>query len=90
MAFAGPLHVRSNVVVVDHGWGVMSGYFHLSELRAHEGDLVEAGQLLGLSGATGFVNGPHLHFEVRVHTVNVEPLEWLGHHDFPRPELAAL
>jgi murein DD-endopeptidase MepM/ murein hydrolase activator NlpD len=90
VAFAGPLHVRGNVVVVDHGWGVMTGYFHLSELKAQEGDLVEAGQLLGLSGATGFVNGPHLHFEVRVHNVNVEPLEWLGHRDFPRPELAAL
>ena len=90
VAFAGPLHVRGNVVVVDHGWGVMTGYFHLSELRAQEGDLVEAGQVLGLSGDTGFVNGPHLHFEVRVHNVNVEPLEWLGHRDFPRSELAAL
>lgn len=90
VAFAGPLHVRGNVVVVDHGWGVMTGYFHLSELRTQEGDLVEAGQVIGRSGATGFVNGPHLHFEVRVHNVNVEPLEWLGHRDFPRPELAAL
>jgi murein DD-endopeptidase MepM/ murein hydrolase activator NlpD len=90
VAFAGPLHVRGNVVIVDHGWGVMSGYFHFSELGVQEGDAVEADQVIGRSGATGWVNGPHLHFEVRVHNVNVEPLEWLADPAFPRPELAAL
>jgi murein DD-endopeptidase MepM/ murein hydrolase activator NlpD len=90
VAFAGPLYVRGNVAVVDHGWGVLTGYFHMSEVRAATGQAVSRGDVLGLVGATGYVTGPHLHFEVRVHNVNVEPLEWLDDPAYDRPDLASL
>jgi murein DD-endopeptidase MepM/ murein hydrolase activator NlpD len=66
----------------------MTGYFHLSRLDVQVGQDVTQGQQLGLVGSTGYVTGPHLHFEVRIHNVNVEPLEWLGEGDFQRPDLA--
>ncbi|MHB1317691.1 MAG: M23 family metallopeptidase [Anaerolineae bacterium] len=72
------LQVRGNAVIIDHGAGVMSGYFHLSEISVQAGDLVSGGQLLGSVGATGLVTGSHLHWEMRVGGVAVDPLEWLG------------
>jgi len=90
VVFAGPLHVRGNTVIIDHGWGVMTGYFHQSVLHVQEGQLVHQGDVIGEAGATGFVTGPHLHFEVRVQNVNVEPLEWLNAPSNPRPDLLAL
>lgn len=90
VVFAGPLHVRGNVVVIDHGWSVMTGYFHMSELRAAEGQEVAQGDLIGLVGSTGFSTGPHLHVEVRVRNQFVEPLEWFDQGSFKRPDLAAL
>ena len=75
---AAPLQVRGNNVWIDHGWGVYSGYFHLSSLAVKPGQLVQAGQVLGASGTTGRSTGPHLHWEIRVHGVPVDPLEWLG------------
>lgn len=90
VVFAGPLHVRGNTVIIDHGWGVMTGYFHQSVLHVQEGQMVRQGEVIGEAGATGFVTGPHLHFEVRVQNVNVEPLEWLNAPSNPRPDLLAL
>lgn len=55
---------RGNYVVLDHGDGWDSRYFHLSVLQVAPGEWVEAGQQIGLSGKTGCVTGPHLHFEV--------------------------
>jgi murein DD-endopeptidase MepM/ murein hydrolase activator NlpD len=77
VVLAQPLEVRGNAVVVDHGWGVLSGYYHLSRIDVAIGQPVLAGEIIGLAGATGLATGPHLHFEVRVHNVNVEPLQWL-------------
>lgn len=68
--------VRGNLVVVDHGLGVFSAFFHLSEIAVSEGDLVDQGDLLGYVGTTGLSTGPHLHWEVRVRGVPVDPLEW--------------
>jgi hypothetical protein len=90
VAFAGPLYVRGNVTVIDHGWGIMTGYFHQSEFRVAKGQQIHQGDVIGLSGDTGFVTGPHLHFEVRTRNVWVEPLEWLNWDPFPRPDLANL
>jgi hypothetical protein len=90
VAFAGPLYVRGNVTVIDHGWGIVTGYFHQSEIRVQKGQAVRQGDVIGLSGDTGFVTGPHLHFEVRTRNIFVEPLEWLNWDPFPRPDLAAL
>ncbi len=77
VVFAGPLDVRGKVTVLDHGWGVYTGYYHQSEILVSEGDQVAAGDEIGLVGATGRVTGPHLHFQVWVGGVPVDPLEWL-------------
>jgi murein DD-endopeptidase MepM/ murein hydrolase activator NlpD len=77
VVLAEKLEARGNTVWLDHGWGVYSGYFHMSSLGVRPGDLVGAGQTLGAVGATGMVTGPHLHWEVRLHGVPVQPLQWL-------------
>jgi len=76
--FAGPMDIRGNATFIDHGWGVYTAYYHQQELLVHEGDLVEAGQTIGIVGKTGRVSGPHLHWEVWVNGVPVEPLDWLA------------
>jgi murein DD-endopeptidase MepM/ murein hydrolase activator NlpD len=77
IVFAGFLTVRGNATMLDHGWGVYSAYLHQSEIRVKTGDRVEAGQVIGLVGGTGRVEGPHLHWEIFVGGVQVEPLDWL-------------
>lgn len=71
------LDVRGNAVIIDHGWGVFSGYWHQSQLMVKVGDRVDAGQIIGLVGTTGRSNGAHLHLEVWVGGVQVEPMDWL-------------
>ncbi len=66
VVFAGPLTVRGNATLIDHGWGVYSGYAHQSEILVNVGDLVVPGQLIGKVGGTGRVTGPHLHWEILV------------------------
>ncbi len=58
--------LRGNCIVVDHGCNVFSVYMHLSKRLANVGQSVQKGQLIGRVGATGFVTGPHLHWEIRV------------------------
>jgi murein DD-endopeptidase MepM/ murein hydrolase activator NlpD len=72
------LDVRGNAVIIDHGWGVYTGYWHQSQLFVKVGDHVDAGQIIGLVGTTGRSNGAHLHLEVWVGNVQVEPLDWLS------------
>jgi len=68
---------RGNLTVIDDGWGVYTLYAHQSEIGVTVGQQVQAGQLIGQIGATGHVTGPHLHFEMWVNDVNVNPLDWL-------------
>jgi len=77
VVFAGPLTVRGNATIIDHGWGVYSGLWHQAETHVKVGDQVEAGQLIGQIGQTGRVTGPHLHWELWVDGVQVNPLSWL-------------
>jgi murein DD-endopeptidase MepM/ murein hydrolase activator NlpD len=70
------LTVRGNTTIIDHGWGIFTAYLHQSEFKVAVGDRVEAGQVIGLVGATGRVTGPHLHWEVWVGGVPVDPIEW--------------
>jgi murein DD-endopeptidase MepM/ murein hydrolase activator NlpD len=77
VVFAGPLTVRGNATIIDHGWGIYSGFWHQSQLYVSAGDFVEQGQVIGLVGGTGRVTGPHLHWEVWVNGVQVNPLDWL-------------
>jgi len=76
VVFAGPLTVRGQATYIDHGWGVFTGYFHQSQILVSVGDLVEVGQKIGMVGATGRARGAHLHWEVWVGGVPVDPLEW--------------
>jgi murein DD-endopeptidase MepM/ murein hydrolase activator NlpD len=77
VVFVGEQVVRGNVTYIDHGWGVFSGYFHQSEIYVSVGDLVVAGQEIGLVGNTGRSSGPHLHWEIWVGGVPVNPLDWI-------------
>ncbi|MCS6801320.1 MAG: M23 family metallopeptidase [Chloroflexota bacterium] len=77
VVFAETLPVRGTAVILDHGLGVHSTYYHLSRVDVRPGELVNRGQPIALSGASGMVTGPHLHFEIRVAGVAVEPMEWL-------------
>ena len=76
VAWAGPLKIRGNTVIIDHGRGVFSAYLHLSEINVNVGDQLETGDLLGAVGNTGLSTGPHLHWEIRVLNVPVDPLPW--------------
>ena len=78
VVFAAPLTVRGNATIIDHGWGVYSGFWHQSQLLVNVGDIVEQGQVIGLVGGTGRVTGPHLHWEVWVNGIQVNPLDWLN------------
>ena len=65
-------------VVVDHGGGIQSMYFHLDKILVQENQQVGKGAVIGLVGSTGRVTGPHLHLGVRVHGARVDPLELLA------------
>jgi len=67
-----------NSVFIDHGDGLISMSFHLSEIDVAEGDEVRRGQRIGAVGATGRVTGPHLHFGIRWHRARVDPDLLLG------------
>jgi len=77
VVYTGLLTVRGNVVVIDHGWGVFTAYDHLSEILVKSGEVVRTGQVIGLGGETGRTTGPHLHWEVWVGGVQVDPTDWL-------------
>lgn len=68
-----PFLLAGNVVYLNHGGGLLSGYFHLSDQLVSTGDTVDAGVPIGLVGATGRVTGPHLHWVVRYGTTSVDP-----------------
>ena len=78
VVFAAPLTVRGNATIIDHGWGVYSGFWHQSQIAVNVGDAVETGQVIGFVGGTGRVTGAHLHWEVWVNGVQVDPLNWLN------------
>lgn len=77
VALAGSLYYAGNAVLLDHGQGVYTFYCHLSKINVKEGDMVDAGGLLGLVGATGRVTGPHLHWGLEVNEARVNPLQIL-------------
>ena len=76
--FAGVMRGFGNVVWLDHEAGILTVYAHLSRIEVREGDSVRTGQQLGLSGATGEVTAPHLHFEVWRWGRPVDPVAILG------------
>lgn len=68
--------IYGNAVVVDHGFGLMSLYGHLSTIAVEEGQEVDRGDLLGRTGTTGLSGGDHLHFSMLLQGLPVTPLEW--------------
>lgn len=85
VAWVGQTRRRGNGVLIDHGGGLFSGYYHMSEIFSTPGQVVNTGDFLGRIGATGLATGPHLHWEVVVHGVTVDPVQWIRRLDFPDP-----
>jgi hypothetical protein len=69
------LYFSGNHVIVDHGLGLFTSYSHMSKISVLVGQKVEKGQSIGFAGATGRVNGPHLHWGAKVNGINVDPLQ---------------
>ena len=78
VVFTGLLTVRGNATIIDHGRGVYTGYYHQSQIQVSVGDRVQAGEQIGMVGATGRVTGPHLHFDVFASGAQVDPTDWLA------------
>jgi murein DD-endopeptidase MepM/ murein hydrolase activator NlpD len=72
------LFFTGNAVFIDHGDGLISMYFHLSEIKVQAGQDVKKGEALGLTGSTGRVSGPHLHLGIRWHNARIDPQPLLG------------
>ncbi|WP_424599268.1 M23 family metallopeptidase [Arcobacter sp.] len=73
--FAGNRFYSGNSIIIDHGQGVFTCYFHLSKILVKENQKVKRDDKIGLSGDTGRITGPHLHFGTRIHGVLVDPQE---------------
>jgi hypothetical protein len=77
VAFAGLMDVRGNYVFIDHGYGVYSGYAHLSQIHVTRGQEIAAGQIIGMSGDTGRSNGAHFHWEMVVNGNWIDTVQFL-------------
>jgi len=77
VALAEALTIKGNALLIDHGYGVFSGYWHLSEFNVSVGDNVNQGDIIAQIGNTGRSAGPHLHFEIDVAGIPVNPQTWL-------------
>lgn len=75
VALVDTFFLAGRVVYIDHGGGLVTGYFHMSKPLVSAGDTVARGQVIGLVGATGRVTGPHLHWIARYGAVTVNPLD---------------
>ena len=75
--FVGDMGIYGNLIIIDHGMGLMSLYSHCSEISVNKGTVVNKGDIIGKTGSTGLAFGDHLHFGILVGGVEVTPLEWL-------------
>ncbi|MCA9912181.1 MAG: M23 family metallopeptidase, partial [Anaerolineae bacterium] len=76
VVLADTLNIRGNTIVIDHGWGIYTLYAHQTSFNVSVGDRVITNQTIGFAGSTGRVTGPHLHWEVWVNGVPVNPITW--------------
>ena len=77
VVFTDSLLTRGNATLIDHGLGVYSGFWHQETILVEVGQFVKAGELIGIIGNTGRSTGPHLHWELVVNGIQVDPLPWL-------------
>ncbi|HEX2914659.1 MAG TPA: M23 family metallopeptidase [Chloroflexia bacterium] len=70
--------VRGNIVIIDHGYGLHTAYFHQSKINVKVGDMLNQGDIIGYAGTTGLSTGTHLHWEMRIGEVGVNPEEWVN------------
>ena len=75
VAFTGDHFFTGQTVVMDHGGGIQSMYFHLEKILVQQGKMIEKGQVIGLVGSTGRATGPHLHWGIRINGARVNPLK---------------
>ena len=76
----GDYFFNGNTVLLDHGQGLISGYFHLNKTLVNIGDVVLQGQHIADIGATGRVTGPHLHWNVYLNKTKVDPAYFISDH----------
>jgi len=76
----GDFFFNGNTILVDHGQGLISGYFHLSAIEVKLGQQLNKGDLLGRIGATGRVTGPHLHWNIYLNRTKVDPALFVNDH----------
>jgi len=86
VVFASEMFFEGNAVFIDHGDGLISMYFHLSDIKVQAGQQVRNGETLGREGSTGRATGPHLWFGVRWHDARIDPKFLLG----PRDKIPAV
>lgn len=77
VVFAGELTVYGKTIIIDHGLGIYSLYLHLSEFKTSKGLMVERGEIIGLTGNTGWSTGPHLHLSIKANKASVDPLKFI-------------
>ena len=77
VVYAGRLPIKGNYTVIDHGLGILTCYFHQSQILVTVGQIVQPGDLIGRVGTTGLSTGAHLHWEVRVQGIPVSPWQWV-------------
>lgn len=80
VVYADRVGIYGNTVVIDHGFGLMSLYSHLSAIGVQAGARVNKGDIVGHTGITGLAVGDHLHFGMMVHDTFVNPIEWWDDH----------
>jgi murein DD-endopeptidase MepM/ murein hydrolase activator NlpD len=78
--------LTGRTVVIDHGQGVLSAYFHLDTALVRRGDQVAAGKRIGRVGASGLATGPHLHYGIYIHGKDVDPSAWSAMPAFARDD----
>jgi len=77
IVLAASLRNSGDTIIVDHGMGVQTVYMHLSEFKVINGQRVEKGEIIGLSGDTGYAGNPHLHLTARIWDVSIDPIKFL-------------
>lgn len=78
VVLTGEFAEEGNMVMVDHGQGILTVYMHCSAILVSVGQSVRKGELIGKVGSTGVANTPHLHFGIYIHGVPIDPLYWLS------------